>query len=436
SAFRTTSSETVIGTCERRVFRYELSVFPPDKSQGLTALRLKEEHTTISSTAPTITFSFPQHVISQYLHANNSVPAAPLSLRIAAEISTVQKLPRLAIQPSSLPSPLSDIFRAILFDDSTADILLEFGPETASADASQSCVQYAEIDGSLRSFLPAHKTVLLANSPYFAALFRSGVGLSLTADTGLGPRMAVATSTYSHQGLSAMLQIMYCGVIDTRAPTILDDLLELIDMANYYQLPGLHAAATELIVSSKLAPETAIYILGIALVNSNVSDLLVTYAQAYVQKNFSVVMKSVVVRYMAQVTGYVGRLRAWVYEDVEEFVGCLCQVMEEVDGGGGEGMEVEDDDGGEGEGGQSGVGGSSSLPSFALRDVDSIPNTDPAMYAPGAPPRTIADLFRAHFQQSSVDELKSVPRDMMRSVRGLARLCGRGGRGGVIGGGG
>ncbi|KAJ3035447.1 hypothetical protein HDV00_003738 [Rhizophlyctis rosea] len=403
-----TSSERVVGMWTRRVFKYELAVYPPKTAQSPPATRLREQNATVSSTSLSITFALSQQLATQHFHPDNS-------LHFSVEISTPQKVPRPAIQPESLPCQISSDMRAILFDDATADVLLELGLQVASAEAPRTCIRFTDTDGTTRSLLPAHKTILLARCPYFAALFRSGKGLDRTLDTGTGPRVVISASAYSHQAVSAMLEHLYCGVLETCALTSLAGQLELADTANYYQLPGLHAAATELIVKSNLVPETAIYILGTALVNSVVSDLLVRYARAFVQNHFDAVMETVVSKYAVQMVEHRQRLRTLVFEDVETFVGWVCQVMEEVDGAEMEAeMEMEDDVWGDG-GGEGGATGSF-LSSASLRG---IANTSRAIHVR----LNIVSALHDYLFPSSPNGSPAMSNVVQRSVRGLARLC-------------
>ncbi|KAJ3043010.1 hypothetical protein HDV00_005916 [Rhizophlyctis rosea] len=104
--------------------------------------------------------------------------------------------------------------------------------------------------------LPAHKVVLATRSPYFAALFSSG--LSEASSTG---RTTIGVIGFSPPTVEALLEFMYTHRLTRNPPQTLEGRLDLIRAADYYQMEDLHFVVSEQIVARDLNYLTALKIL-------------------------------------------------------------------------------------------------------------------------------------------------------------------------------
>ncbi|KAJ3035453.1 hypothetical protein HDV00_003744 [Rhizophlyctis rosea] len=86
---------------------------------------------------------------------------------------------------------------------------------------------------------------------------------------------------------------MMCETMDSVAPTDLEDQLDVLEMADYYQLPGLHSAITQLIVSTTLKPDVALLILVCATESSFFGTDLLNETTQYVLENFDSILPTV-----------------------------------------------------------------------------------------------------------------------------------------------
>ncbi|KAJ3043008.1 Kelch-like H-associated protein 1 [Rhizophlyctis rosea] len=137
--------------------------------------------------------------------------------------------------------------------------------------------------------LPAHKVVLASRSPYFHALFSSGLSEATTSSaTG---QTTVAVNGFSRPTIERLLEFKYTKRLTRNPPNDLDTRFELIRAADYYQMEDLHISIAGQIIDKDLNMSTALKILIEANKCKGICSVLSDRVKEYLKSGWEEFMK-------------------------------------------------------------------------------------------------------------------------------------------------
>ncbi|KAL2917421.1 hypothetical protein HK105_203086 [Polyrhizophydium stewartii] len=226
----------------------------------------------------------------------------------AAEPAAVYGAPGAALVPPPSSGDLMSMSSSssLSSSDSTplapADAVRDAGPDGDSDAASDADADAAD---DYAVVIPAHRAILASRSEYFATMFRSGFAEGRNTTTAQATRTAgsrgspaakpradapartvLHVTDFSPAEVRNMLELIYCGRLAS-PPTTFEARAALVRIADYYQLPQVHAYAGTLIMDVDMTLETCLDVLELAHTYSSVSLHLKTASLAFIRENFT-----------------------------------------------------------------------------------------------------------------------------------------------------
>lgn len=131
--------------------------------------------------------------------------------------------------------------------------------------------------------LPVHRVILWEKTDYFSAMFRSGMKEAATIDDNVSVARIVG---YSVETVKTMVEFLYTESITECKPQDFEDCLELLRLADQYNLVRLFEAISMIIIEEYLRWRSAVHLICLGYKYENTSTKLKEVCLEYMKNDY------------------------------------------------------------------------------------------------------------------------------------------------------